>query len=64
MADYPMLRKPWLCPKCMSFWFGVVCSILICDPFYEIGAYYVVSNIFCGLVTHFVTCILVDKEII
>ena len=63
MADYPWLRKPWLCAKCMSFWFGVLSAVLIGDPFHQIGVTIGVSTAFCGLVTHLIVCILSDKEI-
>jgi len=63
MADYKWLRKPWLCSKCMSFWTGCVASLLIGDPFYQMGVWFGVSTIFCGLTSHLITSILVDKEI-
>lgn len=62
-SDYKYLRKPWLCAKCMSFWMGVLSAVLIGDPFHQLGVVIGVSTAFCGLVSHLITCILIDKEI-
>ena len=63
MADYKWLQKPWLCSKCMSFWTGLVAALIIGDPFHQLGVAIGVSTVLCGLVSHLITCILVDKEI-
>lgn len=63
LSDYKYLRKPWLCAKCMSFWMGVLSAILIGDPFHQFGVVIGVSTAFCGLVSHLITCLLIDKEI-
>jgi hypothetical protein len=63
MADYKWLHKPWLCSKCMSFWMGGLAAVIIGDPFHQLGVMIGVSTVLCGLVSHLITCILVDKEI-
>lgn len=63
-SDYKYLRKPFLCSKCMSFWFGFICSLLVFDPFFVIFNVPVgFSNACFGLICHHITCFLVDKNL-
>ena len=47
----PYVRVPMSCPECSSFWFGLLVSFLYNPIFLNIDIF-LLSNIFCGLVTH------------
>jgi hypothetical protein len=55
IAKIPYIRKPFLCPQCSSFWFGIITSLLY-NPLFTLFGY--ASNIFCGLSAHLVACFL------
>lgn len=46
-----LYQYPFLCADCNSFWCGILVSILF-NPL-EIILPNIISNIFCGLITHF-----------
>jgi hypothetical protein len=47
----PYVRVPMLCPDCSSFWFGLLVSFLY-NPIVLIISLPLLTNLFCGLVTH------------
>jgi hypothetical protein len=51
-AKIPYVRVPMLCPDCSSFWMGVLVSFLY-NPIVLSVNIIPLTNIFCGLVTHF-----------
>lgn len=52
VAKIPYVRVPMLCPDCSSFWMGILVSFLY-NPIVLMINIPVLTNIFCGLVTHF-----------
>lgn len=61
VAKIPLANKSLLCPVCASFWFGLLVSILY-NPIILNTTLPVVSNIFCGLVTHLFACFLYKEN--
>lgn len=57
VAKIPLVNKSFLCPVCASFWFGLFVSFLYNPITLDITLPFI-SNIFCGLVTHFFACLL------
>jgi hypothetical protein len=55
IADIPYVRRPFLCPECASFWFGLAVSFLYNPIILDIKIIFL-TNIFCGLVTHLFAC--------
>lgn len=51
LAKIPYIRKPLLCPECSSFWIGLLTSFLYNPIILDINVT-LITNIFCGLVTH------------
>lgn len=47
----PYIRRPFSCPECSSFWFGLFVSFIY-NPLTCLIPILFLSNIFCGLVTH------------
>lgn len=63
ISDVKWLRKPFLCAKCMSFWFGFFVSLFVYDPFsVHFDMPIVFSQICFGLITHYITCFLIDHN--
>jgi hypothetical protein len=56
-AKVIFINKPFLCPVCASFWFGLLISFLYNPIFLDIHIPFL-SNIFCGLCTHLFACFL------
>jgi hypothetical protein len=52
VAKIPYVRVPMLCPDCSSFWMGIFVSFLY-NPIVLMISVPLLTNIFCGLVTHF-----------
>ena len=61
IATIPVVRKPFLCPECSSFWFGLFVSFLY-NPVRLDHDIMLLTNIFCGLVTHLFACFLYKKN--
>jgi len=61
VSSIPIIRKPFLCPECSSFWFGIITSFLF-NPIKLDYNIFLLTNIFCGLVTHLFACFLYKKE--
>jgi hypothetical protein len=55
----PYVRRPLSCPECASFWFGMLVSCFY-NPI--VPDVLVMSNIFCGLVTHLFAAFLYKKK--
>ena len=58
----PYLNKPLLCPECNSFWIGVILSIFF-NPISTI-TYPILSNFFCGIISHLIAVIFYRKIVI
>jgi hypothetical protein len=58
----PYIRRPLLCPECFSFWAGFGVSFLY-NPLASI-TFAIVSNIFCGLITHLAAATLYKHDIL
>jgi len=52
IAKIPYVRVPMLCPDCSSFWIGILISLLY-NPIILSANILLLTNVFCGLVTHF-----------
>jgi hypothetical protein len=61
IARIPYIRRPFLCPECASFWFGLLVSELY-NPIHLDFTIPLLTNIFCGLVTHLFACFLYKKK--
>jgi len=57
----PYIRRPFLCPECSSFWFGLMCSFLY-NPIKLDVEVPLLTNIFCGLVTHLLASFIYKKK--
>ena len=62
IAKIPYIRRPLICPECFSFWAGLGVSFLF-NPLSSI-IYSIISNIFCGLITHLVADALYKNDIL
>lgn len=62
IAKVPYIRRPFLCPECSSFWFGLFVSFLY-NPIILNFKFLFLTNIFCGLVTHLFACFLYKSDI-
>lgn len=56
----PYIRRPLSCPECSSFWFGLMISFLYNPIALDIQCL-LLTNIFCGLVTHLFASFLYKK---
>lgn len=54
----PYIRRALLCPECSSFWIGLLVSFFYNPLFLNIKLPFL-TNVFCGLVTHFVFSVFV-----
>ena len=61
MSKIPYIRKPFLCPVCSAFWFGLGCSFLY-NPITLNNDYMFASNLIAGLITH-LTAVVFYKHI-
>jgi len=57
----PYIRRPLSCPECASFWFGLLVSFLY-NPIHLDFNFSLLSNIFCGLVTHLFAAFVYKKK--
>ena len=57
----PYIRRPLSCPECASFWFGLLVSFLY-NPVHLSLDFPLLSNIFCGLVTHLFASFIYKKK--
>lgn len=57
----PYVRVPLQCPECSSFWFGLAVSFFY-NPIVLDIKLFLLSNIFCGLVTHLFACFIYKRE--
>jgi hypothetical protein len=57
----PFVRVPLQCPECSSFWFGLLVSFIY-NPIHLDFIVPLLTNIFCGLVTHLFTAFLYKKK--
>ena len=62
ISKIPYVRRPFLCPECASFWFGLMVSFLYNPIFLDLKIT-LLSNVFCGLITHLFACFLYKKQI-
>jgi len=62
IVKIPYIRQPLLCPECFSFWAGFGVSFFF-NPLSSI-TYFIVSNLFCGLITHLVAATLYKHDIL
>jgi hypothetical protein len=62
IARIPYIRRPFLCPECTSFWFGLLVSYLY-NPIYLNINVPLLTNIFCGLITHIFAAFLYKRKV-
>lgn len=60
ISKIPYVRRPFLCPECASFWFGLMCSFLY-NPIYLDFDFFIIKNLLCGLITHIFASFLYKK---
>lgn len=64
ISDVPAIRKPFLCPKCMSFWFAVLVALVIYNPFSVMFNVPIILSHACfGLIVHYIACFLIDHNL-
>ncbi len=63
IALIPFIRVPMSCPECSSFWFGLGVSFIY-NPIQLDLEVPILTNIFCGLITHLVAACLYRNEIL
>jgi len=56
----PYIKRPLSCPECASFWFGLLVSFLY-NPIVLDYNFLIITNIFCGLITHLFASFLYKK---
>jgi len=57
ISNIPYIRRMLLCPECSSFWVGLFVSFFYNPLILDVKLPFL-TNIFCGLITHFVFSIL------
>jgi hypothetical protein len=61
VSRIPYIRRPLMCPECSSFWFGFATSFIY-DPIVLDFNFFILSNIFCGLVSFFFAHVFLMKK--